>query len=223
VIESLELPEPLVLGNITLQARRPGGPGPHPVFLLLHGWTGDETSMGIFASKLPAQALLIAPRGLYASPLGGYSWVERQERNWPELADFEPAISALVSLLTSADFTRRFPGGDVTQLRLLGFSQGAALAYSFAFSRALPLCAVAGLSGFVPRLAAVPASGYDLDQLPVFIAHGDQVQLLPIERARQGVEILSQAGAVVSYCEHHAGHKLNAACFRSLQIFFAHN
>ena len=213
----------LEIGNILLRARLPGGVGPHPVFLLLHGWTGDETSMWIFAARLPANALLVAPRGLYDSPLGGYSWYPRQEHTWPDVHDFTPAISALVGLLSSAEFSSHFPQGDISQLRLLGFSQGAALAYSFALCQALPLRALAALSGFTPDGAAKLADGRPLDSLPVFIAHGERDQLVPIARARQSVEILRQAGAVVSYCEHDAGHKLNAACFRSLQIFFQHN
>ena len=54
----------------------------------------------------------------------------------------------------------------------------------------------------------------------VFVAHGNQDELVPVERARRSVELLKQAGARVTYCEHQVGHKLGAACFRSLQTFF---
>jgi predicted esterase len=67
------------------------------------------------------------------------------------------------------------------------------------------------------------AEKYPLKDVAVFIAHGTRDQLVPVERARLGVEVLQQAGAIVSYCEHEAGHKLNADCFRSLQLFFQQN
>lgn len=209
----------LEINNLVVQARIPPGDGPHPVFVMLHGWTGDENSMWIFASRLPPHALLLAPRGLYESPLGGFSWYPKLDRALPRLDDFETAIIALTRIL-SAEY---FPSGDFSQLRLLGFSQGAAFAYCIALRQAKPLCAVAGLSGFVPEGASRLVYGRPLNHLPVFIAHGDQDRLVPVELARQGVELLQQAGAVVSYCEHEAGHKLNAACFRSLQIFFQQN
>ncbi len=208
--------EPRKINNLVIQERIPEGEGPFPVFLLLHGWTGDETSMGIFASRLPGNALLLAARGLYESPLGGYSWQARREGGWPAVEDFREAIQALTGILTA----RYFPQGDFSQLRLVGFSQGAALAYSFALLKAKPLRALAGLSGFVPEGAGSLVSEKPLEGLPVFVAHGTQDQLVPAARARQGVEILRQAGAVVSYCEHNAGHKLNAACFRGLEEFF---
>src|SRR5690554_2163224 len=75
---------------------------PHPLVLLIHGWTGDERSMWVFAQRLPKQALLIAPRAPYASRhenLAGYSWVENRAGQFSELPAFEPALSSFESLL----------------------------------------------------------------------------------------------------------------------------
>ena len=202
-----------------IQARIPPGEGPFPVFVLLHGWTGDENSMWIFASRLPANALILSPRGLYNSSMGGYSWYPQLDKTWPEVNDFETAIEALSKVL-SIDY---FPAGDFSRLRMLGFSQGAAFVYCFALKQEKRLCALAGLSGFMPEGAARLAEGHPLEDVAAFIAHGIKDQLVPVERARRGVDILQQAGAVVSYCEHEAGHKLNADCFRGMQIFFQQN
>lgn len=60
--------------ELVMKIQIPEGEGPHPVLLLLHGWTGDENVMWIFASRLPGNYLMISPRGLYKSPLGGYAW-----------------------------------------------------------------------------------------------------------------------------------------------------
>jgi phospholipase/carboxylesterase len=209
----------LEINNLVIQAHIPPGEGPFPVFTILHGWTGDENSMWIFVSRLPVNAIVLSPRGLYESPMGGYSWYQKRDKAWPVLNDFDSAIDSLTDVLTT-DF---FPKGDFSQFRMLGFSLGAALVYSFALKQAKPLRALAGLSGFVPDGATGLEEARPLQDLPVFIAHGTRDQLVPIERARQGVEVLQQTGAIISYCEHDAGHKLNADCFRSLQIFFQTN
>ena len=209
----------LEINNLVIQARFPRGAGPHPLFAMLHGWTGDENSMWVFASRLPANAILLSPRGLYGSQLGGFSWYPRLNQTWPVLDDFKPAIATLAEILS----IKYFPSGDFSQLRMLGFSQGAALVYSLALLQAVKLQALAGLSGFVPEGSVGLVEAQPIKNVAVFIAHGTQDQLVPIERARRGVEILQQAGALVSYCEHEAGHKLNADCFRSLQIFFQQN
>ena len=54
--------ETLQIGDWHLKVRRPLGEGPFPVIGMLHGWTGDEDLMWVFARRLPPNALLIAPR-----------------------------------------------------------------------------------------------------------------------------------------------------------------
>ena len=94
--------------------------GPFPVILLLHGWTGDENAMWVFAPRLPTGAMILAPRGLYSSPLGGYGWHPYHSRIWPSIGDFRPALDRLLELLTPA----AFPLADFNRLHLAGFSQG---------------------------------------------------------------------------------------------------
>ncbi|MEW5868320.1 MAG: hypothetical protein AB1894_03530 [Chloroflexota bacterium] len=199
-----------------MRQHRPAGDGPCSLIVMLHGWTGDENAMWVFASRLPQDAWLVAPRGLYPAPTGGYAWHAYKPRMWPWVDDFRPAVEALLELLTPENF----PGADFSKLRLVGFSQGAALAFTLALLHPGRICTLAGLSGFLPDGAAALAAGQPLRGIPLFMAHGSQDALVPVERARQAVELLEQAGAQVSYCEDDVGHKLSAGCFRGLEAFF---
>jgi phospholipase/carboxylesterase len=194
---------------------QPEGSGPLPVFLMLHGWTGDENSMWVFTPRLPSHGLFIAPRGLYPAPQGGYAWVSAHN-SWPRLEHFEPAVNALLQLLTAA----RFPAADFSNLHLIGFSQGAALAYAFTLSHPEQVASLSALSGFLPEGFPLETTSRRLAGLPVFITHGIKDGLVPVERARQAASFLEQQGAKVTYCEHDVGHKLSAGCFRGLATFF---
>jgi phospholipase/carboxylesterase len=207
------------LDGLVLKYLIPEGEGPFPVILMLHGWTGDENSMWVFGSKMPPGALLIAPRGLYASSLGGYSWYPEKQHSLPKLDDFSEGIAALQAIVNAEVFSP----GDFSGLRMVGFSQGAALVYSFALRRPDLVRSFAGLSGFVPEGAHELVSSCPLDGKFAFVAHGAQDQIVPVDRARQGVDLLQQAGAQVTYCEDDVGHKLSAACFRGMQNFFKAN
>lgn len=106
-MNTIEMSQPthkLEIGHLVVQARIPPGEGQHPVFVMLHGWTGDENSMWIFAPRLPADAILLAPRGLYESPLGGYSWYPKIDRLWPRIEDFDEAIAGLRQILMPTFF-----------------------------------------------------------------------------------------------------------------------
>lgn len=206
----------LQLQDWIMRVRQPPGEGIFPVLLMLHGWTGNENSMWVFSSHLPQDYLCIAPRGLYAEAQGGYSWYAHRKYGLPTLTEFEPAITALLILLTPVNF----PAADFTRLHLVGFSQGAALAYSFALLYPEKVTTMAGLSGFVPEASESFFRDNRLNGMPVFIAHGTQDELVPVERTRLGIGLLERAGAIVSYCEDDVGHKLSSSCFRSLGEFY---
>jgi phospholipase/carboxylesterase len=206
----------LQLDQWVARARQPEGSGPFPVYLLLHGLTGDEEVMWVFASRLPVNALLIAPRALHSSTISGYSWLPESGHKWPLIADFQPAVEAILELL-NPNF---FPSADFSNLNLVGFSQGAALAYTFALLQAEKVRAVAGLAGFLPEDAPDYIAGRPLRAKRIFIAHGTKDDTVPVERARWAVGILQQAGAQVIYCEDDVGHKLSASCFNGLEGFF---
>ena len=201
-----------------IRYREPAGKGPHPVILLLHGWTGDEDSMWIFAGKLPGDYLLIAPRGLHETPRGGYAWHPlKADRSWPQVEDFRPAVDALLALMAAWPAV---PAADFSSLRIAGFSQGAALAYAFTILHPERVSALAALAGFLPAGAATYLKGDQLQGLPVYISHGSQDKLVPVARARAAVDLFDGVGAEVSYCESDVGHKLSADCFRGMEVFF---
>jgi phospholipase/carboxylesterase len=209
--------EPREIDGWILRQHTPKGQGLHPLTLLLHGWTGDETVMWVFASRLPKDTMLVAPRGLYAVPSGGYGWEHHEVRDWPWVDDLQPSVEALLGLLTPDNF----PQADLERIRLVGFSQGAALSYTFALTHPARIASVAGLAGFMPQGAEALARNRPLTNMPVFIAHGARDKIVPVERARHAVEILETAGAQVTYCEEDVDHKLSANCFRGLETFFA--
>lgn len=202
-----------------VRMRRPEGAGIVPIFLLLHGLTGDEDAMWVFANRLPANYLMVAPRGLYASPLGGYSWQDGLRRGWPHVEDLTPAAEALLQLME--DIQDKIDGvrADYSIYHLMGFSQGAALAYTLGLIAPSRVGSIVGLSGFLPNGSTNYVNSKPLQGKQVFMAHGTQDELVPVARARQALELLELAGALVTYCEDDVGHKLSADCFRGFQSF----
>jgi phospholipase/carboxylesterase len=208
----------VIIDNWVTHIHQPDGEGPFPVLIMLHGWTGDENSMWVFSSRLPKNMLLIALRGLYVAVNGGYSWHVPLSKPWPWMNDFQPAREKIIHTVND----RNFPQGDFSSLHLIGFSQGAAFAYSIAIQYPERITSVAGLSGFLPDGASDWLREKRLAGMPIFIAHGTQDELVPVEKARFSVELLEKSGAAVTYCEDDVGHKLSAKCFHGLEAFYQH-
>ncbi len=186
------------------------------LLLLLHGWTGDENSMWLFARQLPSDFTLLAPRAPHREPRGGYTWRPVAPETWglPSLDDFRPAAQ---DLLDFVDGWGRQSGVETRSFDVMGFSQGAALGYALAMLYPQRVGRLAALAGFLPEGAAARL----LTGKPVYIAHGRQDEIIPVERARQAAELLEQAGAQVTYCEAETGHKVNPECLRGLGAFFS--
>lgn len=203
------------IGDFVVRQHRPDWQGPHPVLLLVHGWTGDETVMWIFSQRLPKDRLILAPRGFYPAPTGGYSWQPVRRQGWPGYQDLLPAADRLLNQLSPANF----PSADFSRMAAIGFSQGAALLYTAAILHPEKFQVVCGLSGFIPSGMESMISAKPLVGKPIFAAHGRLDEIVPVDKAREAVAYLEQAGAKVAYCEEDVGHKLSAPCFRSMENF----
>jgi phospholipase/carboxylesterase len=205
-----------IIGDWVFREKRPEKNANNRLLLMLHGWTGDENSMTVFAKAAPANYWLVAPRGIYQSDQGGYSWFREQGTTWPWVDDFRSAMEALLELLTSDIFPEVIP----KQVDVMGFSQGAGLAYALAFLYPQKVRKIAGLAGFLPEGCEALARNQPLQGKKVFVAHGRLDELVPVEMGRHCAFILKEAGGEVEYCEDDVGHKLSKACFGGLKKFF---
>lgn len=188
-----------------------------PVFLLLHGWTGDEKAMEPFTHALPA-GLWVLFRAPYPAPSQGYSWLAEIPRDGTRLEHFQPAIAHLRTWLT--ELQRHFPQADWQRQHWVGFSQGGAAILAWGLHHPQGIRSLSVLSGFLPRGGTPYLERQVLLGRPVFIAHGTQDSLIPVERARHMAEVLEKSGAQVTYCEDAVGHKVSADCLRRWKQFW---
>lgn len=192
---------------------------PARFMLLLHGWTGDENSMWVFARKFPADLWIAAPRAPHPAEGSGYSWraIQPGTRGLPTLSELKPAADSLIHLV---DDVSASIGVDAEQFDLAGFSQGGALVNALTLLHPERIRRAAVLAGFMPGGVDDWLARRVLADKPIFVAHGTQDELVPLERAQQSVKLLQQAGARVTFCEAEVGHKVSADCLRGLETFF---
>jgi phospholipase/carboxylesterase len=187
---------------------------------MLHGRTGDENSMWVFADKFPDDVSLVVPRAPHPASPRGYSWTPPgiQEEQRAGLDDLRDSATAVVSMLDAFATQQEI---RAEQFDVIGFSQGAALACSVALEHPHRIRRLAMLAGFVPRGAEGIIASQPLKGIPVFVAHGTQDELVAIDLAHKSMALLERAEAQLTYCEAQIGHKVSAACLRELQKFFA--
>lgn len=199
---------------------RPTTHKPARVMLLLHGFTGDENSMWVFARDMPSDYWMVAPRAPHFTEPSGFSWRPHLPGTFgrPSLEQFRPSAEALINLI---DVYSASAGIEVKSFDVMGFSQGAAISNLLAFLYPQRIRKTGILAGFVPSGLEELVPQRPLLGKPFFVTHGTKDEMVTIDRARASIALLEQAGAQVTYCEDEVGHKVSVTCLRALREFFA--
>lgn len=209
--------ELITFNGWTLRVRPSQAENPR-LLVLIHGWTGDENSMWVFTRGFPSDYWIVAPRAPHPAEPKGYSWRPPHPATWgkPSRDQLLPSAEALIQLI---DEYAGSVGVEASTFDGIGFSQGAAMVVVLGMLFPDRIRKMGVLAGFVPsgmddRIAGKPLSGKD-----VFVAHGTQDEMVTVERARDSIRRLEQAGATVTWCMDEVGHKLSANCLRALERY----
>lgn len=200
------------------RVQKPEAPGPHPTVVMLHGRSGNEDVMWIFAQAIPSDWLIVAPRAIEPDPDGGYSWRLRAQDEWPTLDQFDDAVTAVTHFIQALP---QLYDADPAQIYLMGFSQGAAVSYAVAMRNPDLVQGIAGLVGFIPTRCDSALEASPLVDLPIFMAVGKRDPLIPSERVAGCAQTLVMAGSNLEYHEYDTGHKLNSTGMADLAAWWA--
>jgi phospholipase/carboxylesterase len=116
---------------------------------------------------------------------------------------------ALVEGLIAREKARGIPAARIV---LAGFSQGCAMTLMTGLRHGERLAGLVGLSGYLPLAAKTDAERHEANrETPIFLAHGRNDPVIPIERARQSRDALVALGHAVEWHEYPMPHTVSAA------------
>jgi phospholipase/carboxylesterase len=171
---------------------------------------------GLAAAVAPSGYLHVLPN----APLGGFGGPEGTVRAWYERGGRESPEAVRLALAGLDSFVRevlvRFRVAAGRAL-LLGFSQGGALALRYGLPRPDVFAGVASLSGSLRRAEELREGLLAGREQAVFLAHGAEDLLVPVEWGRGVRDLLEGEGYRPVYLEFPAmGHEVGPALFTGL-------
>lgn len=180
-----------------------------PLLIALHGNGGNAVSLAPWFSHVARASFFVAvPEGPYVRESGGYSWFfETDDRALWEQYD-TVSVRAVVALIEALRTEYRI--GDVY---LLGFSQGASLAYMTGFRNPELVDGLLAISGVLPDIDTLGAIVHAQDieaarNVPVFVARGAEDEMISRRSFLTQVEFLTSHGYAVTAYEYSGGHVL---------------
>ena len=189
------------------------------ILLLLHGHLGNENAMWVLTKPLPTEYTLLAPRAPMKMGENQYSWHDIQPQ-WPEIDLYRQLTNQLLRRVDSWA-TNNTP--EVSHYDLMGFSQGAVMAYALAILHPEKVGRTAAIASFIPQNWKQELDAETLKNQSFFVAHGTKDEIIPLKKAQQSAQWLEEKGAQVNFCTADTGHKISANCFNGLGEFFKRN
>ena len=191
----------------------------NPLLLLLHGYGSNEEDLFSFASELPDEYYVISARAPYDLQYGSYAWYAINfDADQNKFSDQSQAVLSRDLVVTFLEELKtKFPI-DISNITLIGFSQGSILSYSIALSYPKIVQRVGALSGYLNLdTTIVNYQNNDFSGLKIFSSHGTVDQVIPVEWARKTDPILKSLGINSTYKEYPIGHGVSPQNFYDLK------
>jgi phospholipase/carboxylesterase len=192
------------------------GPKPGAAVIWLHGLGADghDFEPVVPELRLPKPVRFVFPH----APVRPVTINQGMRmRAWYDIFQFgggpedEAGIRAsqkLVEAMINAEMKRGFTS---KQILLAGFSQGGAIVLQTALRYPEPLAGVLALSTYLPLSASLEKEvAQESKGIPIFMAHGQFDDLIPIDRARKSRDFLLRLGYGVEWHEYPMPHSVCA-------------
>jgi phospholipase/carboxylesterase len=197
------------------ELRRPRDINPdkkYPALFIMHGIGSNEQNMLSLVNGLEEQFYIFSIRGHLTQP-PGFAFFTIEGYGKPHRAVFDEGVNKLKSFIDYA--CEQYPL-DLSQLYLLGFSQGAILAMTLGLTLGNKIKGIIALSGYIPAFVKEEYDIKPVDEVSVFISHGEMDQVLPFEWGLANNEYFGHLGAKVTFNTYQEGHSVSV---KNLQDF----
>ncbi|HZG70171.1 MAG TPA: hypothetical protein VEY51_01420, partial [Chondromyces sp.] len=176
----------------------------YPALFVMHGIGSNEQNMLPLVEALE-DFYIFSIRG-HLSHGPGFAFFTIEGYGKPHREVFDEGISKLTDFIDYA--CEQYPL-DTSCLYLLGFSQGAILSMTLGLTLGNRIKGVIALSGYIPRFVKEEYTIKPVDELSLFISHGQMDQVLPYEWGVENDKYFRELGAKVTFQTYAEGHTVS--------------
>ena len=200
------------------------GANPRASIIVMHGLGADGSDFAPFVDEIdlaaigPVRWLFPNAPQIPVSINGGYvmsAWYDiAADRSREDEAGLRRSQASIDALLAR----EQARGVPAHRSVLGGFSQGCAMALLTGLRYPQRLAGILGMSGYLPLAGALAAerSAANAD-VPIFLAHGTQDEMIPLPRAAASRDALAALGYAVEWHPYPMGHSVCAPEVQDVQ------
>ena len=181
-----------------------------PVLIMLHGVGSNESRLFSYANQIPDNYLVISAQAPYQYNHDSYGWFRVNFVNGKPIIDNEQAEKSRIIILQFINQIVEKYNVDAENVNLMGFSQGAIMAFSVALTRPDKVKAIAAFSGRILEATKKNIRKNEkLQELKVFLSHSTNDVVLKFNYAKQSNELLKTNKIEAEFITDNVGHSIS--------------
>jgi phospholipase/carboxylesterase len=177
----------------------------YPALFIMHGMGSNEQDLPPLVSGLEDTFFIFSIRGHLSQP-PGFAFFTIEGYGKPHREVFDDAVNRLTNFIENA--CGEYPL-DKNQIYLLGFSQGAILSMTLGLTLGDRVKGIVALSGYIPKFVKEEYEIKPVNNLSLFISHGEMDPVLPFEWGIENSNYFNEKGAKVTFKEYPVGHTVS--------------
>jgi phospholipase/carboxylesterase len=196
-----------------------------PLLLLLHGFGSNESDLHSFANYLPENHYIVSIRAPFKLPNGGFAWYNISfDEDMNKFNDHEQAKDSINMIINFIEELSNKYLIDKDKISLLGFSQGTILSYALCLNYPEKFKNIIGFSGYIDEaMINIESENTDYSKLNLYISHGKDDPVIPVDWARKSTEVLKRNKIKYSFNEFNSGHTISAENFYDFKNWLESN
>nr|WP_301290210.1 alpha/beta hydrolase-fold protein [Paenibacillus sp. 1781tsa1] len=185
----------------------------YPVIFALHGMGSDEQDMLRLMEPLQSDFIIVAIRGPIVQG-SGYAYFQIKSIGNPIRELYDASVLGLQQLIV--DLSAKY-AIDPTRRYIAGFSQGAIMAMTLSLIMGDAIKGIVAMSGYIPQFVKDEYKLQPDSELSVFISHGDQDHLFPLQLGEDNANFFRQHTHHVTYVPYNGGHQVTPDLYQQFQ------
>ena len=196
-----------------------------PLLLLLHGFGSNESDLHSFANYLPENHYIVSIRAPFKLPNGGFAWYNISfDEDMNKFNNHDQAKDSINMIINFIEELSNKYLIDKDKISLLGFSQGTILSYALCLNYPEKFKNIIGFSGYIDEaMINIESENTDYSKLNLYISHGKDDRVIPVDWARKSTEVLKRNKIKYSFNEFNSGHTISSENFYDFKNWLESN
>lgn len=212
-------PDPLTKVRLAYEIKTPKSPTKNsPLLILLHGYGSNEKDLFGFADQLDDRLTVVCPRAPITLQTNRYAWYNLNLNSGETKYQFENVAKAKNEIVSFIKEIQQKHGLNNSKVIVGGFSQGAIMSSYIGLTEPEMIDGIIALSGHLyPEVRNQIKFNPALNDVAIFVSHGQQDNVLSFDQAKNGVDYLENRGLQVDEHYYQAKHQITSENFQSMK------